>query len=554
MDAAKITETNVANAQRADGSFASTFDSLHVPNVDFHGIMGQFLANMESVNAKASPFIPQEPVVLPQRSLPLLHNQFMASNVAAPHAESVFWNGVATQITDSVTSLYGVKNLLGSSMETEWVRNGDARINQIQRAGAQYAMHASQMAGHNIALAATTSAESTMAAASYATYMAIPKPELKLAFERAVMAAFSPRATASLTTTVPRFDKLLPDLSTISGDPFSINEITEPNAPTFDRSPLPSIVAEALTANGYGDLARAQTPSEVISQYGQPNPDTLAAIAAGETRTQAASVAAPTMPPSLTPGSALGNLAQNTGSLNGLAGNGATGIFGGGAGGLGPAGGMIAPTGGGGAAGALGSGAGGGAGYSPLSPGATNAATTAQSQRGSAAGGGINGRGEIPVMQPLAGQAGGPRPPLPGAGGAGQGGAIPRGGMGGGIGGGAGFAPTSMPLGGAMGGGFGAGAGAGAGATGGGLGAGGLAHGANGSAHGNQTHANQQSRAMAVGGAPMAGAAGNGNNNDRKSSKVKAVTSAVERDGNLRALLGEAPLVLPTVIGDDVRR
>ena len=58
---------------------------------------------------------------------------------------------------------------------------------------------------------------------------------------------------------------------------------------------------------------------------------------------------------------------------------------------------------------------------------------------------------------------------------------------------------------------------------------------------------------MAVGGAPMAGAAGNGNN-DRKSSKVKAVTSAVERDGNLRALLGEAPLVLPPVIGDDVRR
>ena len=116
MDAAKITETNVANAQRADGSFASTFDSLHVPNVDFHGIMGQFLANMESVNAKASPFIPQEPVVLPQRSLPLLHNQFMATNAAAPHAESMYWNGVATQITDSVTSLYGVKNLLGLSL------------------------------------------------------------------------------------------------------------------------------------------------------------------------------------------------------------------------------------------------------------------------------------------------------------------------------------------------------------------------------------------------------------------------------------------------------
>lgn len=540
---------------RADGTFASTFDSLHVPNMNYHGLMGEFQANMEAVNAKASPFVPQEPVVRPQRSLPLLHNQFMATNVGAPHAESMYWNNVATQITDSVTSLYGVKNLLASSMETEWVRNGDARINQIQRAGAQYAMHASQMAGHNLALAATTSAESTMAAASYATYMAIPKPELKLAFERAVMAAFSPRATASLTTTVPRFDKLLPDLSTISGDPFSINEITEPNAPSFERSPLPSIVADALTANGYGDLARAQTPSEVISQYGQPNPDTLAAIAAGETRTQAASVAAPTMPPSLTPGSALGNLAQNAGPLSGFAGNGGGGLFGGGASGLGPAGGMIAPASGAGAASAAPSGAGGAAGYSPLSAGATNAATAAHSQRGGAAGGGANGRGDIPAMHPVAGQAGGPRPSLPGAGvgGAGQGGAIPRGGMGG-VGGGAGFAPTSMPIGSAMGGGFGAGAGAGSGAPAGGLGAGGLAHGANGTTHGNQAHANQQSRAMAVGGAPMAGAGGAGNNNDRKSSKVKAVTSSVERDGNLRALLGEAPLVLPTVIGDDVRR
>lgn len=38
-----------------------------------------------------------------------------------------------------------------------------------------------------------------------------------------------------------------------------------------------------------------------------------------------------------------------------------------------------------------------------------------------------------------------------------------------------------------------------------------------------------------------------------KQTKVKTVTSAVERDGNLKALLGDAPLVLPEVIGHNVR-
>lgn len=58
-----------------------------------------------------------------------------------------------------------------------------------------------------------------------------------------------------------------------------------------------------------------------------------------------------------------------------------------------------------------------------------------------------------------------------------------------------------------------------------------------------------------VGGAPMGGAAGRGGQKQgNKGSKVKTVTSAVEREGNLRALLGDAPLVLPPVIGDEVRR
>ena len=41
---------------------------------------------------------------------------------------------------------------------------------------------------------------------------------------------------------------------------------------------------------------------------------------------------------------------------------------------------------------------------------------------------------------------------------------------------------------------------------------------------------------------------------NRKRGKVQAVTSSVEREGNLKALLGEAPEVVPGVIGAWVRQ
>ena len=64
-----------------------------------------------------------------------------------------------------------------------------------------------------------------------------------------------------------------------------------------------------------------------------------------------------------------------------------------------------------------------------------------------------------------------------------------------------------------------------------------------------------QGRGTAFVGGPMgvAGAGQSPQGKQRKAAKVQAVTSAVERDGNLRALLGEAPLVLPSVIGNNVR-
>lgn len=89
--------------------------------------------------------------------------------------------------------------------------------------------------------------------------------------------------------------------------------------------------------------------------------------------------------------------------------------------------------------------------------------------------------------------------------------------------------------------------GAGAGGT--GAGSSYAAAGANGAASNNAHGA----RGGAFAAGPMAAGANRGRGRDKSGSKVRTVTSAVERDGNLKALLGDAPLLLPAVIGHNVR-
>ena len=70
---------------------------------------------------------------------------------------------------------------------------------------------------------------------------------------------------------------------------------------------------------------------------------------------------------------------------------------------------------------------------------------------------------------------------------------------------------------------------------------------------GGATQHNQGGRGAAVAAGP-AGAAGNrSRGREKNSAKVRTVTSAVERDGNLKALLGDAPLLLPSIIGHNVK-
>lgn len=91
--------------------------------------------------------------------------------------------------------------------------------------------------------------------------------------------------------------------------------------------------------------------------------------------------------------------------------------------------------------------------------------------------------------------------------------------------------------------GFGSGAGAGAGAN-------GMIAGSSGAGARAGGPVNAASGAGGYGVAPGMGARGG---KQQKRGRVQAVTSAVEREGNLKALLGEAPEVVPGVIGAWVR-
>ncbi len=563
LDVAGVVEANLANVVGADDSLAGVFSRLGSvvavggPGPEYASRMGEVAAEAKAVNATASDFIPPSPMVGTQRDLVRLHHKLAGSNIAATAEDAAYWRALAARITETVEALYGVKSALASSLETRWVRRGDERLNRIQRAGGVYAMHAEAMAGHVEALGTTAAAEQVMAAAAVATAAATTDPVAKAAFEQQYLAAFPKRATASLATTVPEFTKLLPDLAHVSGARYAPDEVSLPQAPVFAHAPLPGGVRDALSANGYSELAHARTPGEVVSQFGRVNPDGLEAIAAGATPTQVAAATAPTMPPSLTPGTSNTTPAAYTPHTP-------SGVP---AGGVIPAASVGAP--GARAAGSRagstklnlpptpttshapgGAGGGGGRRHGATHRGTTGGDTTAGvvgTPRTSQHTGSGGSRGGSTIHTPHAGAHNtGTTPHTPGAGrtssgvttGTPLGTTQPTPGAG-----------SGSHAGGSHGGGSGQGGHAGSGTT-----SGGSAQGAG--VGGNMAGASSQQRAMAFGGAPLgiggAGAGGRGQS-EKKPGKVKAVTSAVEREGNLRALLGDAPLVLPPVIGHNVR-
>lgn len=495
---AKVLKVCLDNTVMADDSIAGIVNAVGLsgtPGLSGLGSnLGMSSAAAVAKSYKTQPFNNSSVYASTDGSFESLVSNILTTNTAIPSGLASNWTSNAQRIYEMVEAIAPAIASLESSAETEFVAQAIARLQLIQAAGSEYAANSAALAGNNTGLAALASSSQLMAAAAQAAAIAAEavSPAAVKAVKEAFVSSYPMYVNSYLPATNPTFVKLLPDLTDVTGSDFSISGPPAPTAPEFADAPMPAGLASIFANNGYTDLANARGPQDVLQQFGKPNPDMLNAIASGATPTQVASAQAPTLPP--------------PGALNAPAAN-------------------VAP--GAGLHGGLVSGAGG------LSGAATNAA--------SAAGSGVGaGQGAFGGM------------PMGGAGGGGRhrAGALHQqaSGFGSSAGAGAG-SPTASGFGsnaGLVGGGAGGFAGRpGAGSTGSFGGQPGAA-GATGSA---TNTAGQQGQRGGFMGAPMSQGRGN---NDKK-QRPKAVTSAVEREGNIHALLGDAPLVNPGVIGFNVR-
>lgn len=513
-NAVDLLTAQLTGYQMADNSFADVLGNVG------QSVMGKSLeAVIENVSTEqptVNNFTATNPVAGKPFSLDTLNTELIATDVASMSGMSTDWADTAATIGEALSYIPGAIADLQGSSETESIAKAIENLGQIETAGGEYMANASALSAHTASLVTVTEANALQVAAALAVARAIPNASLAKTFEETFLTAFSPKLTTELVPVTPLFTQLLPELGAPNGNGTNQSGTAGSGTPTFEDTPLPKIVQQALSNAGYRDLAYASTPSQVVEQFGRPNPDMLQSIAAGATPTQAATAAAPSMPPSLT---------GLTGGAGGGAGVGAGGGAGAGLPGIGQLGSLGAGA-GTGLAGGGGAGAGAAAGIGP---------------------GGSGGFGG-PAMAPL--------------GGAGRGASGSAGGLGGALGGARGSGLSGAGGGGRLGGVGGAGAGAVAGPMGGfgagsgaGMGTGAVGQGGNTFVGGGQAGNGAGARGAVAGGPGMYGAGHRGAGaNSGKRGKVQAVTSAVEREGNLKALLGEAPEVVPGVIGDWVRQ
>lgn len=541
LGTANILETALNNTMRTDDSFSGALANMgSLFNNYLNSAQPQitnFMMQSRAVEPKTNEFANPAAVATSEISLNSAHSKVTSTNSTLAIAASDFWNSNAKLINNAVEELNEVHHALSSSAETQWIADAMRTITQVQNAGLEYAANSQSLAQHTAMLADAADSEKIIAKAAWYSYLAAPKPEEKEAIEWAYLSDYPGRMTSNLVPAIPTFNRLLPDLKSMPGDPYSTRDIPTPSAPSFEPTSLPQPIREALTNRGLGDLAHASTPAEVIQQMGRPNPEMMERLAAGAAPTQAAS--AVMAPPN--PSSAMG-LASGGAPAGGIHGGGApstSGAFSPTTGsGLGPGGAPGAVVGGNATNGLGGIGAVGGPGAGPGSGAGASRHAGGTSAGGARGVGSTNGIGNSANGAARGGHAGAGLGTARGTGmgaGAGMGAARP------------GFTNA----------GFGSGIG-GAGSTAGTPGAPG-AMGGTGTAAGSSNvyvanHSAAGQRGGMVAGHPMMGGRGQNKRGGDKAAKVKTVTSAVEREGNLKALLGDAPLLLPDIIGHNVRR
>lgn len=495
---AKVLKVCLDNTVMADDSIAGIVNAVGLsgtPGLSGLGSnLGMSSAAAVAKSYKTQPFNNSSVYASTDGSFESLVSNILTTNTAIPSGLASNWTSNAQRIYKMVEAIAPAIASLESSAETEFVAQAIARLQLIQAAGSEYAANSAALAGNNTGLAALASSSQLMAAAAQAAAIAAEavSPAAVKAVKEAFVSSYPMYVNSYLPATNPTFVKLLPDLTDVTGSDFSISGPPAPTAPEFADAPMPAGLASIFANNGYTDLANARGPQDVLQQFGKPNPDMLNAIASGATPTQVASAQAPTLPPPGALNAPAANVAPGAGLHGGLAS---------GAGGLGGA----ATN----AASAAGSGVGAGQGAFGGMP------------MGGAGGGGRHRAGSLHQQAPGFGSSAGAGAGSPTASGFGSNAGLAGGGAGG-------FAGRP-----------------GAGSTG-SFGSSAGAAGASGSA---ANTAGQQGQRGGFMGAPMS----QGRGKDDKKQRPKAVTSAVEREGNIHALLGDAPLVNPGVIGFNVR-
>ena len=244
-----------------------------------------------------------------ESSLLSAESKLVGTNTSLAYSASEFWNSNAKLIEDAMDELNGVQHSLSSSAETQWIAEAMKKVTQIQNAGLEYVANSRSLATHTDALGMAADAESILASAATAAYLAAETPEMKLQIESEYLRSYSGRMTEGLRPAIPAFNRLLPEAGNLPTLPYASTDVPAPAAPSYTPTTLPQGLRETLTSRGLSDLAHATSPAEVIQQYGRPTPETFERIAAGSAPTHAATAVLAPPNPTAAGGAAAGGTA-----------------------------------------------------------------------------------------------------------------------------------------------------------------------------------------------------------------------------------------------------
>lgn len=504
-------------ALQASGAALTGQDELFARGMDVADTGGRVVEESVMFPARPAPrfesFVFNPPAVSPSLLLDALCSQFSGTNSGAVLEAQGSWGSMASAISNVSASLSSIAGEILAENSGETFEQAAARINEVAAAGATFAANAKMMGASVGTLNRIYMGHRMQVFMAATSIKAILDPVQRLAAERAFLASFQATFQADVLTGMPPVSNLM-QMKGANGSAGEIalgmDEIAGSGQAWSAAGLTPSGAAQGGVANA-GSIAPDAAVQGAAGQSGVGSfgtvTDQLDGINIGDMLTSAASagqsLANGLAMPTSTPNSASGAIPSSMSAASPL------GAFGSGAG-LGAQGGSIGSS----APGAISSRAAGSAGGSV--PGMTGGPGAPGITSDSLMGARTHGASSAGAVAPMMGGAGGMSGGVVGAGGTGSQSKYAR--------------QTGSSVGSSS-------------QSGSGLGM-------VGSGSGKPSISNFGRGMMPMMPMMPMGGAGGGQKN---TGKVKTVTSAVEEDRNLAALLGDRGPVVPGVIGDWVR-